>query len=107
MSELRQALQHSGRIVAVFSGHVHRPTAGYVASIPANVMPCLATPLRRGEYPAYMKARPVYQVHRFDPDWRFATETRLVGTDPYAASTRHCHAVPEIGRPSCGVRVWQ
>ncbi len=87
MSRLRQALQHSGRVVAVFSGHVHRPAAGHVGSIPATVMPCIATALRRGEYPAQMKMRPVYQVHRFDPVWGFATETRIVGTGPSAAST--------------------
>jgi len=87
MSRLRQALHHSGRVVAVFSGHVHRAAAGHVGSIPATVVPCIATTLRKGEYPAYMKTRPVYHVHRFDPDWGFATETRIVGTGPTAAST--------------------
>jgi 3',5'-cyclic-AMP phosphodiesterase len=82
MSRLRRALQHSGRVVAVFSGRVHRAAAGYVESIPATVMPCIATSLRKGEYPAGMKTRPVYQVHRFDPVWGFATETRIVGTRP-------------------------
>jgi 3',5'-cyclic-AMP phosphodiesterase len=85
MLDLRRALQHSGRVVAVFSGHVHRPAAGHIASIPASVMPCIATTLRKGEYPADMKKRPVYQVHRFDPVWGFATETRIVGTRPSAA----------------------
>ena len=80
MARLRRALQHSGRVVAVFSGHVHRAAMGQVASIPATVMPCIATTLRKGAYPAHMKRRPVYQVHRFDPVWRFATETRIVGT---------------------------
>ncbi len=79
MSRLRRALQHSGRVVAVFSGHVHRAAEGHVGSIPATVMPCIATPLRRGDYPAHMKTRPVYQIHRFDPAWGFATETRIVG----------------------------
>ena len=85
MATLRQALQHSGRVVAVFSGHVHRPAAGHVGSIPATVTPCVATTLRRGEYPADMKTSPVYQVHRFDPVWGFATETRIVETRPSAA----------------------
>jgi 3',5'-cyclic AMP phosphodiesterase CpdA len=79
MSELRRALQHSGRVVAVFSGHVHRAAAGHVGSIPATVVQCIATTLRKGEYPAPMKMCPVYHVHRFDPVWGFATETRIVG----------------------------
>ena len=48
-------LQHSGRVIGVFSGHVHRGTAGHVGSIPAIVVPCIATTLRKGEYPAHMK----------------------------------------------------
>ena len=88
MARLRQALQHSGRVVAVFSGHVHRAAEGHVGSIPATVVPCIATTLRKGEYPAHMKMRPVYHVHRFDPVWGFVTEARIVGAGPSAASTR-------------------
>ena len=80
MMELRRALQHSGRVIAVFSGHVHRAAAGYVESIPATVMPSIATTLRKGEYPAAMQSRPIYHVHRFDPVSGFATESRIVGT---------------------------
>jgi 3',5'-cyclic-AMP phosphodiesterase len=79
MSRLRRALQHSGRVVAVFSGHVHRAATGHVGKIPASVVPCTATTRRYGEYPAEMQTRPVYQVHRFDPDAAFASETRIVG----------------------------
>jgi 3',5'-cyclic AMP phosphodiesterase CpdA len=86
MARLRQALQHSGRVVAIFSGHVHRGTAGHVGSIPASVMPSIATTLRKGHYPAHMKARPVYHIHRFDPVWGFVTEARIVGERPSAAS---------------------
>ena len=85
VARLRQALQHSGRVVAVFSGHVHRAAAGYVGSIPATVVQCIATTLRKGDYPPHMKIRPVYQIHRFDPVWGFATETRIVGAGPSAA----------------------
>jgi 3',5'-cyclic-AMP phosphodiesterase len=82
MMRLSQALQHSGRVAAVFSGHVHRDAAGHVGSIPARVTPSIATALRKGEYPPDIQTRPVYQVHRFDPVWGFATETRVVGMQP-------------------------
>jgi Icc protein len=88
MSRLRDALQRSGRIVAVFSGHVHRAAAGHVGSIPASVVPCIATTLRKGEYPPQMRTRPVYHVHRFDPAWGFATETRIVRSEPPARGER-------------------
>jgi 3',5'-cyclic AMP phosphodiesterase CpdA len=78
MSLLRRALLRSGRVVAVFSGHVHRAASGDVEGIPASVMPATATTLRHGQYPAHLRSRPVYQVHRFDPVWGFSTETRIV-----------------------------
>ncbi len=85
MSALRRALQHSGRVVAVFSGHVHRPATGHVGSIPATVMTSIATTLRQGEYPADVGTRPIYYLHRFDPVRGFTTETRIVGTRPLPA----------------------
>ena len=79
MSDLRNALQPSGRIIAVVSGHVHRGTAGHVENIPATVMPSIATTLRKGEYPDDIKARPIYHIHRFDPACGFSTQSRIVG----------------------------
>lgn len=77
MSELRAALQQSGRIAAVFSGHVHRATSGHVGRIPATVVPCVATTLRKGDFPSGMDARPIYYIYKFNPDSGFATETRF------------------------------
>jgi len=91
MERLRQALQHSGRVVHVFSGHVHRGTAGHVGRIPATVMPSIATTLRKGEYPANMKMRPIYHIHRFDPAWGFTTESRMVGPEPSSATRAARH----------------
>jgi 3',5'-cyclic AMP phosphodiesterase CpdA len=88
MVRLREVLKRSGRVVAVFSGHVHRAAEGHVGRIPATVMQCIATPLRRGEYPAHIRNRPVYHLHRFDPDWGFSTATRIVGPQPWANAAR-------------------
>lgn len=78
MERLRDALQHSPRIVGLFCGHVHRPTTGHIAHIPATVATSLATTLRKGDYPAEMMDRPIYLLHRFDTDGRFVTETMVV-----------------------------
>jgi len=87
MSRLRDRLQRAERVVAVFSGHVHRAAEGHVGKIPATVMPCIATTLRKGDYPTPMKSRPVYQVHRFDPVWGFTTETRIVAAQRAETAT--------------------
>jgi 3',5'-cyclic-AMP phosphodiesterase len=86
MARLRRALQQSGRVTAIFSGHVHRAAEGFVGPIPATVVQCIATPLRRGDYPPAMKSIPVYHVHRFDPAWGFITETRIVQARTVAAA---------------------
>ena len=85
MTRLREALQRTRRVVAVFSGHVHRAAEGHVGGIPAIVVPCVATTLRKGDYPDHMKSRPVYYIHRFDSVGRFSTEARIVGTRLSAA----------------------
>lgn len=87
MSMLRCELSRSGRVVAIFSGHVHRATFGSVESIPATVVPAIATTLRRGQYPPSLTGRPVYQVHRFNPLGGFATETRIAGKPPVAEAS--------------------
>lgn len=92
MERLRHALQHSGRVIGVISGHVHRGTAGFVGNIPATVMPSIATTLRKGEYPAAMKTRPVYHIHRFDPRWGLTVAAKIVGMDP-AVTREHAAAV--------------
>jgi 3',5'-cyclic-AMP phosphodiesterase len=87
MSRLRETLQYSRRVVGVFSGHVHRAAAGHVGTISATVMPCIATTLRKGDYPAPMRIRPVYHIHRFDPVCGFVTETRIVSSGSASCST--------------------
>lgn len=81
MERLRGTLQKSGRVIAVFNGHVHRATGGSVGHIPAVVVPCIATTLRKGDYPVHMKKCPIYYLHRFGPLWEFVTEARIVGAE--------------------------
>ena len=83
MERLARAAQHAGRVAAVISGHVHRGTTGHVGAIPATVMPAVATPLRKGEYPAHLLARPVYHLHRLDRHGGFSAASRIVGTPPH------------------------
>jgi Icc protein len=85
MARLREALQHGGRVIGIFSGHVHRAATGQAGRIPASVVPCIATTLRKGDYPPPMKTHPVYHLHRFDPAWGFVTESRIVGAERSAA----------------------
>ena len=79
MTSLQNALEHSGRVIGVFCGHVHRSTGGRVGRIPVMVAPCTATTLRKGEYPPHLRSRPVYHLHRFDPSFGFSTAARIVG----------------------------
>jgi 3',5'-cyclic AMP phosphodiesterase CpdA len=83
MATLQQALERSGRVVAVFCGHVHRSTWGRIGNIPVMVAPCTATSLRKGDYPQQMQGRPVYHLHRLDCGGELVTEMRIV-----AAATR-------------------
>jgi 3',5'-cyclic-AMP phosphodiesterase len=100
MARLREALQHGERIIAVFSGHVHRAATGRIGRIPASVVPCVATTLRKGEYPSPMKSRPVYHLHRFDPAWGFVTESRIVGAERSASGrTTASIAVANLAEP--------
>jgi 3',5'-cyclic AMP phosphodiesterase CpdA len=100
MAGVQRALQHSGRVAAVFCGHVHRSTAGRIGTVAVMVAPCTATTLRKGEYPPHMRGRPVYHLHRFDPTCGFVTQARIVaaaGTDDGAAREA-AHETPRFAR---------
>jgi 3',5'-cyclic-AMP phosphodiesterase len=98
MDRLRRALQHSGRVAAIFSGHVHRAVEGLVGPIRASVVQCIATPLRRGHYPQAMKTRPVYHIHQFDPAWGFTTATRIVQAQNSGAAPHGLAAARQAAR---------
>jgi len=65
------------QVVRIFCGHVHRPWMTGFAGTVASTIPSVCTELRKGPYPEAMAERTFYQVHRFDPTYGFASETRL------------------------------
>lgn len=78
MADLQRSLERSGRVAAVFCGHVHRSTWGRIGDIPVMVAPCTATALRKGDYPPQMQGQPVYHLHRLNSARELATEVRIV-----------------------------
>lgn len=78
MERLRQSILYSGRVIGIFSGHVHRSTLGKVGAINAAVMSSTATSLRWGDFPQHMKHNPIYYIHRYNAGGWFNTETRIV-----------------------------
>ncbi|MGA7539609.1 MAG: metallophosphoesterase [Steroidobacteraceae bacterium] len=78
MATLQRTLERSGRVVAVFCGHVHRSSWGRIGNVPVMVAPCTATTLRKGDFPPQMQSRPVYHLHRLDSAGALVTEVRIV-----------------------------
>ena len=97
MARLRSELHRTGRVVAIFSGHVHRAVSGDVSGISTMVVPAIATTLRHGRYPAHLLSRPVYQLHRFDPIWGFASQTRIIKGPPVSHCLHHAIANTQFG----------
>ncbi|MEC9367173.1 MAG: metallophosphoesterase [Pseudomonadota bacterium] len=79
MQRLRDGLSGCERIKGVLCGHVHRFAEGKLGHIPAVVTTSVATMLRKGEYPAAMKGRPVYYLHHFDAKSGLRSEIRVAG----------------------------
>jgi 3',5'-cyclic-AMP phosphodiesterase len=87
MASLQRTLERSGRVVAVFCGHVHRSSWGRIGNITVMVAPCTATTLRKGDFPPQMQGRPVYHLHTLAGAGGLVTEVRIVAgaTDRLAA----------------------
>ena len=79
VANLASVVSRHPQVVRIFTGHMHRPWTAKVGGVAASTVPSIATDLRKGDYPPPMDGRPVYQVHRFEDDWGFASETRLTG----------------------------
>ncbi len=78
VTELATVVSRHNHVVRIFTGHSHRPYVAHFGGTVASTMPSVAPDLRQGDYPAAMADRPVYQLHRFDAQGGFVSETRLV-----------------------------
>ncbi len=79
-SDLAAVVSRHPQVVRIFTGHMHRPWTAMVGGVAASTVPSVAVDLRKGRYAPTMTGRTVYQVHRFEGDWGFASETRLAGS---------------------------
>ena len=80
VTNLVSVISQHPQVVRIFTGHMHRPWTAKVGGVAASTVPSIATDLRKGDYPPPMDGQPVYQVHRFEDDWGFASETRLTAS---------------------------
>ena len=65
MEQFRHHLGKHEQVLALCCGHVHRGVSGELGAKPIFVMPCIATSLRRGDYPSQLEDRPIYHIHRY------------------------------------------
>ena len=79
VADLAAVVSRHPQVVRIFTGHMHRPWMAAVGGVAASTVPSVAVDLRKGHYAPTMAGRPVYQVHRFEVDWGFTSETRLTG----------------------------
>lgn len=77
---LRSVAQHK-QVVHLFCGHMHRPYGVELATCYASVTPSLPPDNRLGEYEKGWADRPLFQLHRWNPDTlRFETRLTQAGS---------------------------
>jgi 3',5'-cyclic-AMP phosphodiesterase len=74
---LTGVLEGQANVVRAFCGHSHRAASGMIAHVPVSCVPSVAIDLCLEELPDVMEAAPVYQIHKYDADQGFTTETRV------------------------------
>ena len=76
---MRLVMQNK-QVVHLFCGHMHRQYGVELETCYASVTPSLPPYNRLGEYEEGWKERPLFQLHRWDPDTlRFQTSLAAVG----------------------------
>ncbi len=78
VADLAAVVARHPQVVRIFTGHMHRPCVATVGGVAASTVPSVAVDKRYGDYAASMEGQPVYHVHRFERDWGFSSESRLV-----------------------------
>jgi len=76
---LAQLLDQHPQVIRLFCGHSHRPYFTELAGRAASIVPAGPVDLQRGEYAEREAERPLYQLHRWDGQGAFETETVIVG----------------------------
>ena len=75
-----QLVARHEQVVHLFCGHMHRQFSVELETCSASVTPPLSPDNRLGEYEADWKERPLFQLHRWNPDTlRFETRLTPVG----------------------------
>lgn len=77
VADLAAVVSRHPQVIRIFTGHMHRPWMVEFGGTAASTVPSVAADLRKGQYPQAMAGRAVYQVHRFESDWGFASGTHL------------------------------
>lgn len=79
IAKFEQTLDGAGQVKRIFCGHSHRDVEGVTAGVPASCTPSVAVNLRVGDFPNSDSTDPVYQLHRFDINSGFISQTRIAG----------------------------
>ena len=77
--ELACVIAKHPQVARLFCGHIHRAFVASFGGTQAGSVPSIAADLRKGDYPPHLSERPIYQIHRFQPDGYFSSETHIVG----------------------------
>lgn len=73
-------IEQNKQVVTLFCGHMHRQFGVELATCYASIAPSLPPDNRLGEYEEDWKTRPLFQLHRWNPDTlRFESRVTPVG----------------------------
>ncbi|MBT6094726.1 MAG: phosphodiesterase [Rhodospirillaceae bacterium] len=74
-NELASLFAAHPQVTRIFSGHSHRAYQDKLGDILVSTVPSIAVDLRLGDFEPQAETHPIFQVHRFDSDNGFTSET--------------------------------